>query len=111
MQHQMLDYQKCHSRMEEDDVMIVEKRRYKITGFREHSEDKIRVILDPADPVKPVNKIGMTDMMRNPMGTAQQMMGQQMDKMIHDTFSISREEYQNQKYAVGEFVIVSITRA
>lgn len=92
-------------------MMNVEKRRYKISGFRECGET-VRVILDPAELItkKPKNQIGMQDMMRNPMGAAQQMMGQQMNQMIHDTFSITQEEYRNKRYMVGEFVIVSIER-
>lgn len=90
--------------------MNAERRRYSIKGFRDDGA-KIRVLLTPAPVIKPKEeRIGVTDMMRNPMGAAQQMMGQQMNQMINDSFSISREEYQKQKYMVGEFVVVSITR-
>ena len=90
--------------------MEIEKRRYRIKGFRDDNV-KIRILLEPADVVKPkTSKIGMMDMMSDPMGVAQQMMGQQMSQIINDSFSISREEYLKQKYMVGEFVIVSIER-
>ena len=90
--------------------MTSEKRRYKIKGFRDDG-GKIRVLLEPADIIKPkTEQIGMTDMMRNPMNAAQQMMGQQMRAMINDSFSISQEEYQQKQYMVGEFVTVSIHR-
>jgi len=90
--------------------MKVEKRRYRIKGFRD-DEVKIRVLLEPADLIKPkTQKIGMMDMMQDPMGTAHQMMGQQMSRIINDSFSISREEYLKQNYMVGEFVIVTIER-
>lgn len=90
--------------------MKTEKRRYQIKGFRDDNI-KIRVLLQPADLVKPkTENMGISDMMKNPMGVAQQMMGQQMSQMINDSFSISREEYQAQKYMVGEFVIVTIQK-
>lgn len=90
--------------------MSVEKRRYRIKGFRDDNI-KIRVLLEPADIVKPkTDKIGITDMLRDPMGVAQQMMGQQMSQMINDSFSISREEYLAKRYMVGEFVIVTIQK-
>lgn len=90
--------------------MSVEERRYRIKGFRDDNV-KIRVLLEPADLIKPKQeKIGVADMMKDPMGVAQQMMGQQMSQIINDSFSISREEYMQKKYLVGEFVIVTIKR-
>ncbi len=90
--------------------MTSETRRYKIKGFRDDG-DKIRVLLEPADLIQPKKEqVGMNDMMRNPMGAAQQMMGQQMRQMINDSFSISKEEYLQKQYMVGEFVTVSIHR-
>ena len=89
---------------------MVEKRRYKIKGFRDDNT-KIRVLLEPAELIKPKDaNISMGDMVKNPMGVAQQMMNKQMSQMINDSFSISREEYINKKYLVGEFVKVTIER-
>ena len=90
--------------------MKSESRRYKIKGFRDDGEN-IRVLLEPAAVVqsKP-KKMGVSDMMNDPMGAAQNMMSQQMRQIIHDSFSISRTEYQQQKYLIGEFVTVSIQR-
>lgn len=90
--------------------MQVEKRRYKIIGFRD-DRVKIRVLLEPAELVKPKSKhFGLNDMMKDPMGAAQQMMGQGMSQMINDSFSISREEYNAKKYMVGEFISVTMER-
>lgn len=90
--------------------MKSESRRYKIKGFRDDGE-KIRVLLEPAAVVqsKPKN-MGVSDMMKDPMGAAQRMMSQQMRQIIYDSFSVSRTEYNQQKYLVGEFVTVSIQR-
>lgn len=91
--------------------MKSEIRRYKIVGFREGGPATVRVILDPAELVKkPQQRMGMNEMMQNPMGAAQQMMGQQMQQMIHDTFSITREEYMEKKYIVGDVVTVTINK-
>lgn len=93
--------------------MIVEKRRYRIKGFREDSPmaPKIRVLLTPADLVNPKSKnIGFDDMVKDPMGAAQHLMGQQVSQLINDSFSISRNEYLQKKYTVGEFVNVTIER-
>lgn len=90
--------------------MVAEKRRYKIKGFRDDNV-KIRILLEPADLVKPKDeKVSVGDMLKNPMGAAQQMMSQQMNQMINDSFSISREEYLDKKFLVGEFVTVTIER-
>lgn len=90
--------------------MNVEKRRYRIKGFRDDTV-KIRVLLEPADLVTPKEpKPDFKDMMNNPMGIAQKMMSQQMAKVINDSFSVSREEYLEKKYLVGEFVTVTLQR-
>lgn len=89
--------------------MKVEKRRYKIKGFRDDGS-KIRVLLEPAEIVQQSKKIGFMEITKNPMGIANQMMNQQMHKMINDSFSITREEYQKNKYMVGELVTVTIER-
>ena len=92
--------------------MNVEKRRYKIKGFREDG-DKIRVLLAPEigpTDVKVKKKHGVGDFLTNPMGIAQQMMNEGMSKMIHDSFSISQEEYNEKKYMVGETITVTIER-
>lgn len=90
--------------------MSIEKRRYRIKGFRDDVE-KIRILLEPADIVKSKDKdMNAMDMLKNPMGVAEKMMNQQMSKIINDSFSISHEEYRKKKYLVGEIVIVSIER-
>lgn len=90
--------------------MVSEKRRYRIKGFRDDNV-KIRVLLEPADLLKPKKEqIGFGDIMSNPRGMAQRMMDQQMSQMVNDSFSISREEYQQKKYMLGDFVIVTIER-
>jgi len=90
--------------------MNVEKRRYQITGFRGiPNTNDVRVLLVAADIIKPKDKkIGTMDMMRDPAGFAQNLMNQQMNQLVHDTFLISKEEYMKKKYMVGEFVIVTI---
>ena len=89
--------------------MNVEKRKYKIKGFRDDGS-KIRVLLEPLEIVKVSKKIGMNEILSDPMGIAQNLMDQQMKNIIHDSFSISREEYEQNKYLVGEIVIVSMRR-
>ena len=90
--------------------MESERRRYKIKGFRDDNV-KIRVLLESADAVKPKD-VGITimDMTKDALGVAQKIADQQMSKIINDSFSISREEYQKKKYMVGEFVIVTIEK-
>ena len=94
--------------------MNVEKRRYKITSFREiEGTTDVRVILVAAEPVKANSKdkkIGAMDMMKDPAGFAQGLMKQQMNQMIHDTFLISRDEYLKQKYMIGEYITVTIEK-
>lgn len=91
--------------------MKVEKRRYRIKGFRdEPAVSKVRVLLTPADPVTPTKKLGFRDMVKDPQAAAQQMLGQQMSQIINDSFSISTEEYLAKKYLVGEYVTVTIER-
>lgn len=92
--------------------MGIEKRRYRIKGFREDG-DKIRVLLAPeigSTDVKVKEKVGMGDFLTNPMGIAQKMMKQGMQNIIHDSFSISLQEYNDKKYMVGETIIVTIER-
>lgn len=89
--------------------MRSEKRRYKIKGFRDDNV-KIRVLLEPAEPIQVKQKMGLKDVMQDPMGIANKMMNQQMTQMINDSFSISREEYNQQKYMVGELITVTIER-
>ena len=89
--------------------MRSERRRYRIKGFRDDGT-KIRVLLEPAPVVKPKENINVDRILGDPMGVAQQMMNQQMSQMVNDSFSISRQEYADKKYMVGEFVIVSIVR-
>lgn len=89
--------------------MKVEKRRYKIKGFREDG-DKIRILLLSDDPVKVSEKPDVSRMMENPMGFAQKLMNKSMQNIIHDSFSISKEEYHDKKYMVGETVSVHIFR-
>ena len=93
--------------------MKVEKRRYRISSFREiPGTDDVRVILESAPIVpKPTKKRDfLKEAVMNPQELANEMMQQQLNKMIHDTFLISQEEYQRQKYMVGDFVIVSIEK-
>lgn len=92
--------------------MGVEKRRYRIKGFREDG-DKIRVLLAPEigpTDVKVKEKVGMGDFLTNPMGIAQQMMNKGMQNIIHDSFSISAQEYNDKKYMVGETITVTMER-
>jgi len=90
--------------------MKSETRRYKVSGFRDCGKT-VRVILDPAELIKKKDeRIKLDDMINNPMGAAQRMMNNQMNQMIHDTFSITREEYRQKQYMVGEFIIVTLQR-
>jgi hypothetical protein len=91
-------------------MVEVEKRRYKITGFRDLMDGTVRVILTPADIVKTKRVVSADEMLRNPFGFAQEMMNNQMTQMVHDTFLISKEEYLKQKFVVGEVVIVTISK-
>ncbi len=90
---------------------MVEKRRYKITGFRDLLDGTIRVLLSPAEPVRTKAKQpGLDEMMTNPFGVAQNLMQTQMNQMIHDTFLISKTELLNKKYLVGEIVKITIEK-
>lgn len=89
----------------------MEKRRYKITSFREvPNTTDVRVLLVSAELVKQKKEHKTMDMLKNPVGFAQDLMQNQMNQMIHDTFLISQEEYLKNKYMVGEIVIVTIER-
>lgn len=90
--------------------MKTEKRRYRVTGFRDDNI-KIRVMMQLEDVLK-VRKatLGLKDIMTNPMAVANQMMKQGMGQMINDSFSISWEEYLEQKYMVGDIIIVTMER-
>ena len=91
-------------------IMKSEVRRYKIKGFRDDGV-KIRVLLEPAEIIKQKkDPMDPMQVMKDPMGVARQMMNQGMSQVINDSFSISREEYQQQQYMVGEFVKVTIMR-
>ena len=90
---------------------MVEKRRYKIVGFRDLMDGTVRVILSPAEPVRTKAKQpGLDEMMTNPLGVAQNLMQSQMNSMVHDTFMISKQEYLEKKFVVGEIIIVTITK-
>lgn len=87
---------------------MTEKRRYKIVGFRDDNV-KIRVLLQPADPVQP-KEDSMSDMLKNPIGFANKLMDKQMSQIINDSFSISRQEYENNIYMVGEYLLVTLEK-
>lgn len=93
---------------------MIEKRRYKVTSFKEVSGcSEVRVLLSCADAVrlKPEDdKIGIGEMMKNPGGVAQKLMSQQVEGMVRDTFLISRAEYDSKKYDIGDHVIVTIEK-
>lgn len=92
-------------------MVDIEKRRYKITGFRElPNSNNVRVLLESAEIITSGSKPKTIDMIKNPGGFAQNLMNEQMNKLIHDTFLISKEEYFLQKYMVGDHVLVTIER-
>ena len=90
---------------------MVEKRRYKLVGFRDLMDGTVRVIMTRQEMVKHKEKQpGLDEMMTNPFGFAQQMMQTQMNQMVHDTFLISKQEYLEKKFVVGEIIIVIIEK-
>lgn len=89
--------------------MTAEKRIYRIKGFRDDG-NKIRVLLAPESTVDLKKKINVAEVMKDPMGFAQRLMSQEAAKIINDSFSISREEYLDKRYMVGEIVTVTISR-
>lgn len=92
--------------------MTDEIRRYKITGFKEiDNENDIRVLMKPADAIKPKEeKQDLNEMLHDPMGVAQKMMNKQIGTMVNDTFRISKEQYYAKKYFVGDHVTVVIRK-
>ncbi len=92
-------------------VKKIEKRRYKIIGFRDLMDGTVRVILAPCEIVKPKKQQPTFDnIMQNPFGFAQNLMQTQMNQMIYDTFLIAETEYLNNNYKVGEIIKVTIEK-
>lgn len=93
---------------------MIEKRRYKITSFKEiPGTSDIRVLMDDASAIKFKTKgqdINIKDMMMHPGEFAQNLMNKQVNSMVRDTFLISKEQYDKHDYDIGDFVIVTIEK-
>lgn len=92
-------------------MVDVEKRRYKIIGFRDLEDGHVRVIIKNDAVVKNKEKtIGLTNVMSDPLGVASQLMQSHMNQMVHDTFLISYQEYMSRRFVVGESILVTIEK-
>ena len=86
------------------------KKRYKITGFIDEGEN-IRILLSSSDLVKKKNEVvNPLNIMSNPMGFAQTLAENSMNKMKHDSFVMTLEEYKHEQLFIGDMLIVEINR-
>lgn len=90
--------------------MKIEKRKYKITGFRDLENGFVRVILSLYQTAKLKEKIDPGAIISDPFSFADRMIKQQFNNMIHDTFLISKKEYEENNYKVGEIITVALGR-